>query len=59
MTFDNRYQYDGTDADGDGCKISADDPTAKCNITFEVLDDMSGPVYVYYELTEFYQNHAT
>lgn len=31
----------------------------ECDITFTVKDDMSAPVYVYYELTNFYQNHRT
>ncbi len=26
-------------------------------ITFSIDQDVSGPVYVYYQLTNFYQNH--
>jgi len=49
-------QYDGSGAEDSlaACKISN---AAFCNITFEIKDDMEAPVYLYYELTNFYQNH--
>jgi hypothetical protein len=28
-----------------------------CQVTFEVKEDMEAPVYVYYEIENFYQNH--
>lgn len=28
-----------------------------CDVTLNITKDMDGPVYVYYELTGFYQNH--
>lgn len=55
----HRYQYDGTDSDGDDCKISTYKEGRACTIEFEVDEDMSAPIYVYYELSTFYQNHAT
>jgi hypothetical protein len=36
----------------DGCK-----DVGSCNVFLEVSDDMSKPVYVYYELRNYYQNH--
>lgn len=32
-------------------------PRAQCQMHFSVEEDMDGPVYVYYELQKFYQNH--
>lgn len=54
-----RYQYDGADSDGDDCKISDYNANFNCEISFTVTEDIPGPAYVYYELTNFYQNHAT
>lgn len=31
----------------------------QCQITFTIDKDMKGPVYVYYELRKFYQNHRS
>lgn len=31
----------------------------QCQVTFDVEEDMKSPVYVYYELRKFYQNHRT
>jgi len=30
-----------------------------CNITFKVNELMPGPVYVFYEISKFYQNHRS
>jgi hypothetical protein len=30
-----------------------------CNITFKVNELMAGPVYVFYEISKFYQNHRS
>lgn len=54
-----RYQYDGDGSDGDDCKITTYKENLACTITFDVEKDIPGPAYVYYELTNFYQNHAT
>jgi hypothetical protein len=51
-----KQQYDG-DA-GDPCYISKGSYTPKtCRVTFTVKEEMKKPVYVYYELDNFYQNH--
>lgn len=31
--------------------------TTQCSITFEVPHDLKAPIYLYYKLTNFYQNH--
>lgn len=31
--------------------------TSWCPVTIDVTEDLKGPVYVYYKLTNFYQNH--
>lgn len=59
MADASRYQYDGAGSDGTECSITEYNENRECNISFAVEEDMSGPVYVYYELTNFYQNHAT
>ncbi|KAJ3027854.1 UNVERIFIED_CONTAM: hypothetical protein HDU68_002943 [Siphonaria sp. JEL0065] len=38
-------------------KMSYDTPTKVCTVTFTVPSDMPQPVYLYYRLTNFYQNH--
>lgn len=54
-----RYQYDGEGSDGESCKITTYKEDLSCTISFDVEKDIPGPAYVYYELTNFYQNHAT
>lgn len=49
-------QYDGEGATEAACKIGAGE-NRTCTITFDVTEEMKAPVYVYYELDNFYQNH--
>jgi len=56
-------QYDGAGT-GDaaaGCRITAANhgynSGATCTVRFAVERDLSAPVYVYYEIENFYQNH--
>jgi hypothetical protein len=55
-----KIQYDGDGADVTSCGIPKDTipaapPGVPCTINFTVEADMSPPVYVYYELDNFYQ----
>lgn len=50
-------QYDGAGADLKDCKINSANEEKTCTITFDVKEEMKSPVWVYYELTNFYQNH--
>ena len=54
MELTAKYDEKGT-SDYPDCQTIG----GECDITFTVKDDMSAPVYVYYELTNFYQNHRT
>uniref|UniRef100_K3WM57 ALA-interacting subunit n=1 Tax=Globisporangium ultimum (strain ATCC 200006 / CBS 805.95 / DAOM BR144) TaxID=431595 RepID=K3WM57_GLOUD len=49
---------------GDGCYLAAESEgnafnysTRGCLLTFDIQKDMKAPVYVYYQLDNFYQNH--
>lgn len=44
MEVDTRYD--------DVCTIGT-----RCNVTLDVTDKMEKPVYFYYKLTNYYQNH--
>jgi hypothetical protein len=59
-------QYDGpAAAAGDtvynniysACHVDNGTVPRQCQITFTVAKEMTAPVYVYYELQNFYQNH--
>lgn len=52
-----RVQYDGDGSDVTQCQLTAADVTKTCTVTVSVDQDMKQPVYVYYELQNFYQNH--
>lgn len=41
----------------DDCKISRANEGRVCNVTVRAEEKMKAPVYVYYELENFYQNH--
>ncbi|CAM9470346.1 unnamed protein product, partial [Laminaria digitata] len=56
---DMRHQYDGEDTALDDCKITEYNENKNCTISFNITEDVAGPVFVYYELSNFYQNHAT
>ena len=49
--------YDGKDSLSNDCKITAANENLACTVTFTAEKDMPAPVYVYYELSNFYQNH--
>ncbi|CAM9386890.1 unnamed protein product, partial [Phaeothamnion confervicola] len=51
------YQYDGDDSDGDQCKITSQDEGLSCQISFNITETIDAPVYVFYEIDKFYQNH--
>ena len=53
-----RRQYDGAGAEAPACAapLQGGAPT-RCTLSFTVPAAMKAPVFVYYELTNFYQNH--
>ncbi len=52
-----RVQYDGEGSTVPTCQLGANDVSKTCSITVNVDKEMTAPVYVYYELENFYQNH--
>jgi hypothetical protein len=52
-------QYDGagTSSQYAACQLANSSDTSVCTITFSVTEKMTGPVYLYYQLDNFYQNH--
>ncbi|CAM9445228.1 unnamed protein product, partial [Heterosigma akashiwo] len=50
-----KIQYDGDSSDP--CTITSYKQGRECSLTFNIDKDMDGPVYLYYQLTNFYQNH--
>lgn len=52
-----QYDGDGLDAAAQSCSIGRTGPSTVCTISIPVTQDMNPPVYVYYELQNFYQNH--
>ena len=51
-------QYDGAGADTSDCRIhSASDRGKVCTVSINAPAKMEGPIYVYYELMNYYQNH--
>lgn len=49
-------QYDGDGASG-ACKIYSSGAGTTCTVSFTAPNDMAAPVYIYYQLSNFYQNH--
>lgn len=56
VEYMKQYDGDGVSDALEACKYDKT-TTASCNITFEVKEEMKAPVYLYYQLTNFYQNH--
>ncbi|GMH66871.1 hypothetical protein TrST_g7506 [Triparma strigata] len=61
VEYTKQYDGDGTDSALASCQItttnSGYDTNTTCTVTFTVSKKMPKPVYVYYELSNFYQNH--
>jgi len=50
------HQYDGVGMTND-CALTTADETATCTVNLSVEKKMTAPIYVYYQLDNFYQNH--
>lgn len=58
----NEFVYDYTDCNSIGTntpcsKLINDTTTCFCEVSFQLEEDFEAPVYVYYGLKNFYQNH--
>jgi len=51
-----RVQYDGDGMSTD-CSVKSATEPEECTLTVKLDKPMKGPIYVYYQLTNFYQNH--
>jgi hypothetical protein len=52
--------YDGDTIDeSSSCVITEGNAGSFCQISFTFDEDVTGPMYVYYEIHKFYQNHRT
>lgn len=49
--------YDGRDNDVSGCHISTSNQGTTCNFNVTLSEDMDGPIFVYYELQNYFANH--
>eukprot|EP00428_Durinskia_dybowskii_P060903 CAMPEP_0170369506 /NCGR_PEP_ID=MMETSP0117_2-20130122/8018_1 /TAXON_ID=400756 /ORGANISM="Durinskia baltica, Strain CSIRO CS-38" /LENGTH=361 /DNA_ID=CAMNT_0010624227 /DNA_START=67 /DNA_END=1149 /DNA_ORIENTATION=- len=54
--YEKRIMYDGSNQ-AVSCSIDEANEGKQCQITFVFDEDADGPIYVYYELENFYQNH--
>ena len=50
-------QYDGAGTLATACQLSATKNATTCTLNIEIPATMKSPVFVYYELDNFYQNH--
>jgi len=59
---EQKIRYDGLNSLpilSDSCKIVQQGTSKTCYITFEIEKTMEAPVYLYYELGNFFQNHRS
>lgn len=54
--YESHVKYDGYGSGG-WCSISVANEGKSCEVSFTFSKDVTGPLYVYYELDNFYQNH--
>jgi hypothetical protein len=59
---DNVKEYSVTYDSSDGqmdvqCSIAEANVNGNCSIAFSFTESVTGPLYVYYEISNFYQNH--
>lgn len=58
QVYESIYYYDNVDhANRGDCSISNINEGKFCQVSFKLDEDVDGPLYVYYELRNYYQNH--
>jgi len=57
VEYSIQYDGDGTSKEYLSCMISSDNEVKLCTVTFHITENMKPPIFVYYQLTNFYQNH--
>lgn len=53
--YESKVTYDS--GAGSSCSISQANEGKLCQVTFEFTEDVDGPLHLYYELKNFFQNH--
>ena len=53
-TYRIQYGGRGTHGQEEKCQIESFNNGRPCNVTFEVLEPLKGPTFLYYELHNFY-----
>lgn len=54
--YENTVVYDGSSMDVD-CSINNQNQNRTCSARINITEDVEGPLFVYYKLTTYYQNH--
>lgn len=62
LESDNLMEYSMTYDSSDGnmdvsCSITESNANGNCSIPYTFTEDITGPLYLYYEISNFYQNH--
>lgn len=57
VEYSLQYDGSGTPSSNAACQIAQAEAGTQCTLSFDVTKDMKAPVYVYYQLDNFYQNH--
>lgn len=55
--FEKTIVYDSPSSPDVPCTIKSANQGLQCPIAITLPQDVTGPIYVYYQLTNFYQNH--
>lgn len=56
--YESIYYYDNVDHANRGeCSISNINEGKFCQVSFQIDEDVNGPLFLYYELRKYYQNH--
>ena len=56
--YDQTIIYDGNDASTEfNCAITENNEGKNCVVNFTLTENVDGPLYVYYNLKNYYQNH--
>lgn len=57
VEYEAQYDGSGTPTTNSGCRLSSTLNKTTCTVSFTVAEKMEQPVYLYYQLENFYQNH--
>lgn len=55
--YNNKIQYGGTGTSAAFASSCSTSSSTNCDVTFTIDADIDGPLYLYYEITNYYQNN--